>query len=70
MQKKTKVNSLDKLAAFLKKRDIYGHEIRLNYDGEETFRTAFGGIMTILTVIGVIALVISQLTVVFTKSHT
>ena len=33
MQKKTKVQGIDKIGEFLKKRDIYGHEIRLNYDG-------------------------------------
>ena len=36
---------------FLEKFDIYGYPISLQYRGEETYRTAFGGVLTIFTFI-------------------
>ena len=34
---------------FLEKFDIYGYPIMLHYRGNETYRTAFGGVATIIT---------------------
>ena len=34
---------------FLEKFDIYGYPISLQYRGGETYRTAFGGVLTVIT---------------------
>ena len=34
---------------FLKKVDIYGHQIGVNYRGESTYTTRLGGVLTLAT---------------------
>jgi|LakMenE01Jun11ns_1017448.scaffolds.fasta_scaffold7927904_1 hypothetical protein len=45
---------------FIKKRDHYGAPITLTFDGEDTFKTLRGGVLTILVNIYLLVYVISQ----------
>ena len=39
--------------------DVFGEPIRLNYNGQYTYKTALGGILTIISVIVALLIVIS-----------
>ena len=39
---------MDPLKRYLRGIDAFGHEIRVNYKGEESFNTALGGMLTIV----------------------
>ena len=39
---------------FIKKLDIYGHEVSMNYRGDEAYRTKFGGFFSLVTFVLII----------------
>lgn len=39
---------IDPLKRYLRGIDAFGHEIRVNYEGEESFNTTLGGVLTIV----------------------
>jgi hypothetical protein len=38
---------------FVKRSDIFGYSIRLNYEGEDTYKTTLGGFLTLFTKMGI-----------------
>ena len=42
-----------RLLSYVKRFDIYGYNIRLNYEGEDTYKTTLGGFLTLLTKMGI-----------------
>jgi len=42
-----------RLLNYIKQSDMYGYNIRLNYEGEETYKSTLGGFLTIFTKLGI-----------------
>ena len=50
MSTKLKGQSLGaKIKGYVRKLDQYGYRVHINYDGDETFKTFFGGTMSIIS---------------------
>ena len=55
-----KIWVVTRLTDFIKSLDQYGTRIELNYKGESTFKTFFGGICSIASLVGIIVYLIFQ----------
>ena len=50
--------------------DAYGHQINLTYKNDSSFKTTFGGLVTILTRLGIFAYFILEMNTVFQRKST
>lgn len=57
----------DKLFKVLSLIDIYGRPVRLTVKGADTYKTAFGGIITILSGIALLTYFLSQFLLLFSS---
>ena len=42
-------NLKQQFGCFVKNKDVFGHQMQLNFAGEDTYKTHFGGLMTLLS---------------------
>ncbi len=65
-----KVNMFQKLYGIIRNFDSYGHPINLTYEGETTYKSFIGGLLTILTRVAILSYLISELLQVLDKKST
>ena len=56
------------VGGFIKRLDKFGHPITMTYDNNQTFKSVFGGTMTILSVMGIIAYLGVNMSIAINKS--
>jgi hypothetical protein len=47
-----------KFGSFLRNQDVFGHQMQLNFGGEDTFKTTFGGLMTVMSRLAIVIFLI------------
>ena len=57
-----------KFSRFIKTVDKFGHPITMTYDNNQTYKSVFGGAMTILSVMGIISYLGVNIYTALTKS--
>ena len=59
-----------RFGVFLRDQDIFGHQMQLNFNGEDTFKTSFGGFISLFSRAAVIIYMIFQLSLVLNNDQT
>ncbi len=59
-----------RFGVFLRDQDIFGHQMQLNFNGEDTFKTSFGGFISLFSRAAVIIYMIFQLSMVLNNDQT
>ena len=62
--------SINCIDANIRKRDIFGVPVSLNFKGEETFKTTFGGLITLICIVISVNLMISEVRTMITRDNT